>query len=313
MKPTEHTVVSVLRGAEQYFASRGVDAPRRSAELLLGHVLGMERLQLYLSFDRPMDEHERAAMRELTARRGRGEPVAYVLGSWSFRGHEVQVSPAVLIPRPETEQLVDIALSLAPQDGVVVDLGTGSGAIALAMAVERPDLRIVAVERSEAAVAVAAANFAQHGQGGRIELVQGDWWQPLRGRPPFDLVVSNPPYVDPSRTDLLEEAVREFEPGEALFSASGDPASCYRSIVAGLESGLRPGGHVVMETGVEAAADALAVLQSAEFLEGATLRRDDADVDRFLVAGRRSLQAGGGATGSGHQVSPAGSDQAGAP
>src|SRR5688572_2316793 len=103
-----HTVLSVLRGAESWLEQRGVDAPRRSAELLLGNVLGVPRLQLYLAHDRPLDANERATMRALVARRGRGEPVAYLLGSWSFRGLELAVSPAVLVPRPETEELVDV-------------------------------------------------------------------------------------------------------------------------------------------------------------------------------------------------------------
>src|SRR5690349_22848032 len=120
-----HTVMSVLRAAEGWFQGRGVEAPRRSAELLLGKVLGKDRLQLYLLHDRPLDQGELAAMRGLTARRGRGEPVAYLLGEWSFRGLDLAVGPDVLVPRPETEELVELALPLLPNGGRVVDFGTG--------------------------------------------------------------------------------------------------------------------------------------------------------------------------------------------
>ncbi|MBL8751985.1 MAG: HemK family protein methyltransferase, partial [Planctomycetes bacterium] len=154
---TQHTVLSVLRGAEEWLHKRGVDAPKRSAELLLGKVLGLDRLQLYLAHDRPLDPDERAAMRALVQRRGEHEPVAYLLGNWSFRGLELDVSSAVLVPRPETEELVDLALAKAPAGARVADFGTGSGAIAVALAAARPDLRVFALDASKNALAVAAA------------------------------------------------------------------------------------------------------------------------------------------------------------
>lgn len=285
--PSEHTVVSVLKGAETWLAQRGVDAPRRSAELLLGSVLGLDRLRLYLAHDRPMTAAERDAMRTLTARRGRGEPVAHLLGEWSFRGVDLNVSPAVLVPRPETEELVTLALERAPPGGRVLDLGTGSGAIAIALALERPDLRVLATDVSADALAVAARNVARHGLGERVELRQGSWWEPLARTGSFDLVCSNPPYVDRGRPDLLEREVAAFEPALALFAASGDPASAYRSIVAGLEHGLAAGGALVLETGVGAAEAALAVLQACPHLEQVELLPDLAGVPRHLLARRR--------------------------
>ncbi len=283
----EHTVLSVLRGAEQWLQRRGVDAPRRSAELLLGKVLGLQRLSLYLAHDRPLDAGERAAMRELTQRRGAGEPVAHLLGSWSFRGLELAVSPAVLVPRPETEELVSLALQRAPQGARVLDLGTGSGAIAVALAVERPDLAVVAVDVSKNALAVARENVARHAVAERVELRLGSWWQPIGAAESFDLVVSNPPYVDPSAPDGLAADVRAFEPPLALFSAPGDPASCYREIAAGLAAHLRLDGWFVAETGLGAAAAARDVLAAQPFLTAVELSQDFAGQDRFVCARRR--------------------------
>jgi release factor glutamine methyltransferase len=281
-----HTVLSVLRGAEQWLARRAVDAPRRSAELLLGKVLGLDRLQMYLAHDRPLDDGERAAMRELVARRGDGVPVAYLLGSWSFRGHEVDVGPAVLIPRPETELLVDHALAYAPQGGRVLDLGTGSGAIAIAIAVERPDLRVVATDQSRNALALATANVARHGVADRVELRGGDWWHAVEPGGTFDVVVSNPPYIDPQAPHGLAADVAAHEPPLALYSAAGDVVSCYRAIVAGLAEHLVAGGWFVAETGVGASDAALQLLQQQPFLTGAQLLPDPAGIDRFLHAQR---------------------------
>ena len=284
MTAPAHTVLSVLRGSEAWLGRRGVDAPRRSAELLLGKVLGLDRLQLYLAHDRPLDPGERAAMRALVARRGQREPVAHLLGEWSFRGHALEVSPAVLIPRPETEQLVELALERAPRGGRVVDLGTGSGAIAIALALARPDLQLVATDVSRNALAVAQRNAARHGVAPRIVFHGGSWWAACAGEPAFDRVVSNPPYVDPARPELLDDEVREFEPPLALFSERGDPASCYRALLDGLGERLAPGGHLVLETGHDAAPAALALLRAEPRLGDVELRPDLAGLDRFLLA-----------------------------
>ncbi len=281
-----HTVLSVLRGAETWLTRRGVDAPRRSAELLLGKVLGLDRLQLYLAHDRPLDESERAAMRALVARRGDGEPVAYLLGSWSFRGLELEVGPAVLIPRPETEELVDEVLRRLPANADVVDLGTGSGAIAIAIAVERADARVFAVDASRNALAIARSNALHHGVDARVVFACGSWWEPVAPERTFDIVVTNPPYIDPDARDGLAPDVAAHEPPLALFTANGDPVSCYRAIVAGLSAHLRAGGWFVAETGGTAAAPALALLRAQSFLVDAALLPDAAGQPRFLVARR---------------------------
>lgn len=282
----EHTVLSVLQGAEAWFRRRGIDAPKRSAELLLGKVLGMSRLELYLAHDRPLEPSERDAMRALTARRGAGEPVAYVIGSWGFRGLELALDRAVLVPRPETEELVEQALARAPAGARVLDLGTGSGAIAIAMASERPDLRLLAIDASRNALAVAQANAARHGVADRVQFALGSWWQAVPRGAAFDLVVSNPPYIDPSAPSGLAADVAAFEPPLALFTAPGDPTSCYRDIVAGLADHLVTGGWFVAETGVGASAAARDLLAAQAFLTDVQLLPDAAGIDRHLLARR---------------------------
>jgi release factor glutamine methyltransferase len=284
----EHTVLSVLRGAEQWLARRGIDAPRRSSELLLGKVLGLSRLALYLEHDRPLDADERSAMRDLVARRGQGEPVAYLLGSWEFRGLELTVGPAVLVPRPETEELVDVVLQRLPAAGSprIVDLGTGSGAIAIAIAVERPDANVTAVELSQNALAVARENAARHGVAERVRFLQGSWWDAVPAGERFDAVVSNPPYIDPDACDGLSPDVRAHEPPLALFTAAGDAGSCYRAIAAPLGGRLVPGGWFAAETGLGASDVALEVLRTAPGLVEAELLADLSGAVRFVLARR---------------------------
>ncbi len=281
-----HTVLSVLRAAEGWLAQRAVEAPRRSAELLLGKVLGLDRLQLYLQHERPLDENERAAMRELLARRGQHEPVAYLLGGWSFCGHEIEVSPAVLIPRPETEELVERAIAAAPAEASVLELGVGSGAISVALALARPDLSITAVDVSEAALAMARRNVARHGLQDRIELRCGSWWGPIGADERFSLLLSNPPYVDPAKPELLADDVRQFEPALALFTPHGDPGACYRDIFSGIGARLLPGGRCILETGPGADQAALAAAMDCKELSAAELVPDLAGRPRFVVAQR---------------------------
>ena len=278
-------MVDVLRAAEGYLEERGVDAPRRSAELLMGRELGMSRLELYLAHDRPVTESERVALRKVIAARGRHVPVAYLLGDWDFHGLTLAVTPDVLIPRPETEGLVDLAIERAPSDARCVEIGTGSGAIAIALAVAREDLRIVATDVSDAAAKVAKANVDRHGLSDRVEIRVGSFWDPIAPDETFDLLVSNPPYVDPNRPDLLADDVREHEPSLALFASPDDVASSYRALVNGAEH-LAVGAPILFETGIEAAESALELLRSASGIADAELRNDLADLPRYLLARR---------------------------
>ncbi len=276
----------MLQAAEGWLSGRGAEAPRRSAELLLARVLNMNRLQLYLAHDRPMTADERSQLRGLVARRGELEPLAYILGDWDFLDLTLEVGPAVMIPRPETEGLVELALERVPEQARCVDLGTGSGAIALAMTRAREDLRFWAVDISAEALELARRNAVACGLEERVQFVEGSFWKPLADQVPFDFVISNPPYVDPQLPELLAEEVRRYEPAQALFTVPGDPASCYREILSGVESGLRPGGWLVLETGEAAAEPALELLAGCHFLTGAELRDDLQKTPRYLLAER---------------------------
>ena len=205
----------MLRGATGYLAERGVPSPRVDAELLLAHALGLSRIELYTQHDRPLTEAERAAARKLVRRRGRREPLAYVLGEWGFRRLMLKTDARALVPRPETEIVVERAL--ARIDGVaeprVLDVGTGTGAIALAIAQEHPGARVTATDVSQGAVALAAENASALEL--PVEVRQGDLLAGAEG--PFDLVVSNPPYVRADELDCLEPEVRDCEPRDALL------------------------------------------------------------------------------------------------
>lgn len=304
-------MLGVLEAAVQWLAARGVEAPRRSTELLIGRVLGLDRLHLYLAHDRPLSESERATLRGLVARRGRHEPVAYLLGDQEFFGRTLEVTPAVLIPRPETEGLVALALehgdalerqvretrpdrtrthgAPAPEVDValrVVDLGTGSGAIAITLALERPRWQVWATDVSRAALEVARRNVARHGLATRVHLFEGSYWQPLAGMAPFDLCVSNPPYIDPEGPDPVAHDVRTFEPGVALWTPPGRPAHAYAEILAGARTGLGRGGRLLCETGGTAAPAALSLLRSSDLVRDAALENDLEGRPRYLVATR---------------------------
>jgi len=276
----------VLRAAEQYLEERGVDAPRLSAEWMLAEVLDMTRLQVYLAHDRPLAEAERTRLRAMVARRARHEPLAYILGHWEFMGHQLRVTRDVLVPRPETEHLAELAVELAPRDGLVVDLGTGSGCTAIAVALRRDDLRLLATDISRSALALARENAAAHGVLDRIRFLCGSHAEPLRdlGDLAIDCLVSNPPYVDPTLTDLYDPELSDHEPRVALFTEPGDSVSSYRQILTGMRDLMAAGGVLLLETGAGADEAALALLQEEDWLTEAELRYDLAGLPRYLLA-----------------------------
>jgi release factor glutamine methyltransferase len=208
------TLGEVLRAATEYLAGRGIDTARVDAELLLARALGLTRIELYTQHDRPLTDAERSAARELVQRRGRREPLAYVLGDWDFRRLTLKTDRRALVPRPETEIVVERCLALlegieAPR---IADVGTGTGAIALALKHERPDANVVATDISSDALELARENAVANEL--EIELVEGDLLAGIAG--PLDLIVSNPPYVGADELDALEPEVRAWEPRGAL-------------------------------------------------------------------------------------------------
>jgi len=268
------TVRELLAAGTDELTRAGVPSPRVDAEWLLAHVLGVSRTELYVDGDEAPEEKSRL-FRELVARRATREPLAYVLGEWGFRRLTLQVDPRVLIPRPETEVLVERSLELiagidAPR---VLDVGVGSGAIALAIADEHPGARVLATDSSADALAVAAANAARTGL--QVELVQGELLAGLEC--PFDLVVSNPPYVAPE--DELPREVAEHEPRTALIESGQTEAIAEQAFGC-----LAPGGALALEV-ADGKAEAVAQLLRDLGYEQVTIGEDLAGRER-IVDGR---------------------------
>ena len=246
------TVLEVIRRGAEFLEKKGVDAPRLQAELLLAHVLGVPRLNLYLSFDRLLTGGELESARELVRRRGNREPLQHIVGGTSFCGLEIKVTSHVLVPRPETERLAERAWerlqALGSPGPAALDFGTGSGCIAVALAVHCPGARIEALDRSEEALAVARENATRNGVADRIRFHAGDGFAALPEGVTFDLIVSNPPYIPSVEIDQLASEVRDHDPRAAL-DGGPDGLDFYRRLAAGAGLWLRPGGGLLVEIG----------------------------------------------------------------
>jgi release factor glutamine methyltransferase len=278
------SVLDVIKKTTEFLASKGIESPRLNAELLIGHALGLKRMQLYLQFERLLPEAELERIRPLVRRRALHEPVQYILGETEFHGLTLRVDRRALIPRPETEQLVELVVAAhgAPPSRIL-ELGTGSGAIALALARAFPEAAVVATDISGDALALARDNAESAGLSRQVQLVQSDWFSALPPEP-FDLIISNPPYLSETETAAAAVEVREFEPRGALASANGGAADLER-IVADAPRYLAPGGLLALETGIAQHARLAAAAQAAGFGQ-VECRRDLTGRDRFLLARR---------------------------
>lgn len=281
------TIGELVAEARRRWVDAVPESPAREARLLLGEVLGLSEAALFAHDDREVAAADAARFRRLVERRGRGEPFAYLVGRREFYGRDFRVDPRVLIPRPETEQLIEIALRLpSPERCRALDVGTGSGAIALTLACERPDWRIVASDLSLAALACARANACRLGVERRVPLVQAD----LAGAfelAPFDLVVSNPPYVDPRDLALVAADVRTYEPALALFAGDRGLARIDELLLAA--RALAPGAFMAFEFGFGQRDAVLALAAGRGWLELVEVRDDSAGIPRDVVFKRTSV------------------------
>lgn len=236
---------------------------RVDAQVIFAHLLGVNSAYLAANPMRVLTESEDARADLCVAQRAMGLPVAYLVGKREFYSRDFTVGPDVLIPRPETETLIDAALRRLPRPNSILDLGTGSGAIAITLACERPEIAVAATDTSEAALGIARANAAALGCASRIEFIRGAWYEPVRGRR-FDLVVSNPPYVAEGDPHLGQGDLR-FEPSHALTDGSRDGLDSIRAIVEGASAHLNPGGWLLLEHGYDQAGAVGKVLAAAGF------------------------------------------------
>ncbi|MDF1555606.1 MAG: peptide chain release factor N(5)-glutamine methyltransferase [Deferrisomatales bacterium] len=275
------TPLELVRLTTEYLAKRGVESPRLDAEVLLAHVLGVPRIQLYVQFERPLEAVEVGAYRELVRRRGQREPVAHLVGRREFWSLELAVDGRVLVPRPETERLVEVSLERMGAAGRLVDLGTGSGAILLALLSEQPGWTGVGVDCSAAALEVAAANAAHHGLGDRVRWCQGNLFEPLQGER-FELIVSNPPYIPRGEIAGLQPEVAGYDPHLAL-DGGADGLDLVRRIAAGAAEYLQPGGVVALEFGAGQQDDVRTLFAGAGYLH-VELREDYAGIPRVVLA-----------------------------
>lgn len=253
------SVAGLIAWATDYLSKYQVESPRLSAELMLAEVLGLQRIDLYLRHDQPLSETELAEFKALLLRRREHEPMAHILGKREFYGLPFMVSPKVLVPRPETEHLVEAALGVAQEQAParILDLCTGSGCVALALAHHLPEAEVVATDLSADALSVAKDNARALGLAERVTFVQGSLWDPLAAAGGFfDLIVSNPPYVAEADWPQLERQVRDYEPSQALL-AGPEGLDLIAPIIGGAPAHLRPQGRLMVELG--AGQDAVAI------------------------------------------------------
>jgi release factor glutamine methyltransferase len=286
------TVLSVMLRSADYLAGKGVESARLDAEHLLASVLGVGRLEMYLQHERPMTPDELERFRPLLKRRGQREPLQYILGRQGFRELDLEVGPGVLVPRPETEQLVEVVLAWARdrRDLVALDVGTGSGAIAMSLLVEGPFGTVVGTDASPDALAWAARNRAAAGLDSRLELREGRLFETLHAGETFDAVVSNPPYVAEADRGALQPEVADWEPEQALF-AGKDGLAVLRELVPGAGEALRPGGLLALEIGEGQAEGVVELVDEARAYEDTTVHRDLAGKKRIVTARKATGRA----------------------
>ncbi len=268
-----------------FLEEKGADSPRTDADLLLADSLGVDRIRLLIDFDKPLSPEELAAYRRRIERRAAGEPVAYILGRKEFFGRDFSVDPRVLIPRPETEDLIQIALRDLPEGARVLDLCAGSGCVGLTLAAERADLRVDLVELDAGAAEVGRANLEALGLADRCRILVGDLFTPVAREPPYQLIVGNPPYIPSGEIPALSREVRN-EPHLALDGGK-DGLDLVRRIAAAAGAHLLPGGRIALELALGQPATAVELFAATGSFE-AHAEADFTRRDRFLVATRQT-------------------------
>jgi len=287
----EWTLIKLIQWAAGYFDSHHIDSPRATAEILLAHVISADRIDLYLRYDQPLNSDELSRFKTLIKRRANREPVAYILGHKEFWSMDLEVNRNVLIPRPETECLVERALeSLAanPEPKSILELGTGSGAVVLALASENSRHSYLGTDVSRAAVGVARRNSRRLGLGAKIRFMVADWFAPFDTKSGiFDLIVSNPPYIKSGDLKGLQPEIHVFEPITALDGAKD--GLCYlRHIIQCAYRYLKPAGALLLEMGHDQQAPVKQIIDACGQYEDAQFYKDYSGHDRIVSMRKRS-------------------------
>jgi release factor glutamine methyltransferase len=283
-KVEEWSILSMLEWATDFFEKKNIPDPRHSIEWLLAETLNIKRLDLYLKFDRPLSPQELDTLRPMVKRRAQHEPLQYIVGYTHFMNAHISVNEQVLIPRIETEQLVEIILDEQPsKDLSVLDIGTGSGCISIALKMEQPDWQVFGIDISEDALNTARKNAEQNDA--EVSFSEGDILNPetITVSEPFDLIVSNPPYVKPEEKDMLERQVKDYEPAEALFF--DDLEKMYSSIIEFASQNLTKNGCLYLELHENYSQQILALFDEHKW--SARIENDYDKNPRFIIAQQR--------------------------
>lgn len=278
------TIRRVLAWTAEDFAGRGIETARLDAELLVAHALGLGRVQLYMDLDRPLTDAEREAIRALVVRRRKREPVAYIAGKKEFWGRSFVVTPAVLVPRPDSEALIERALEVVSGEARVLDLCTGSGILGLTIAAERDAVRADLTDLSPDALAVARTNAEALGLIDRVRLLEGDLFAPL-GDERYSLITANPPYIPEAELATLAPDVREHEPRMALVGGP-DGFAVHRRIIEDAPRFLLPGGTLLIEVGAGQAPELERLIVEQGWAESTARHRDLGGIERVVEARR---------------------------
>ena len=282
------TVLEAINLSTHYLNEKGVESPRTNAEFLLADILQCKRLNLYLSFDRPLSEIELQKYRELIKRRGKFEPLQYIIGKVEFYGLDLKVNPSVLIPRPETELLVENVLNQFPKEQklIILDIGSGSGNIAIALAVNLPSSKIVSTDVSEEALLVAKENSERHNVSERIKFVKHNILKnDLSNFPMFDVVVSNPPYVSKESYLTLQKEIKNFEPAVAVTD-NKDGFTFYREISSKVSVKLKENGKLFFEVAQGQSEEIIEIMTQNNF-RNIRVIKDYQNIDRVLFGEKK--------------------------
>jgi len=297
MTQTQWTIRKLIDWMVGFFTEKGIDSPRLTADLLLSHTLEMKRIELYMHFDKVLDPDSLAKLRDLVKRCSQHEPYAYLIGRTEFYSLQINVNKDCLIPRPETELLVEHAIEFlrtktdkkTPKK--ICDLCTGSGCIAIAIAKNFKDCSVIATDICDKALSIAAQNIEYHNLTDKIELLQGDLFEPIihgLDDDKFDLIVSNPPYISESEMQLLQPNVKDHEPEKALYGGV-DGFDIYERIIEQIPNHLAEDGALMMEIGYKQAAGIKELL--APIFKYITIEKDISDNDRIVIASNKAIKA----------------------